>query len=146
MEKLYRSRRDKKLTGLCGGLAEAFNVDATLLRLVCVVCTFFSGGAVILLYVIASLVIPKEPLYGPDGYAARTGYPPYPPGAYGSPDGRSYAGGGYGFGESARQEPRHARSGESPIDEMMRAVENKAMKKEIEELKAKLAEYEKGAN
>ena len=63
MSKLYRSRRDKKVTGLCGGLAEAMNVDATLLRLLVVITTFFTGGTVIFIYFVAALVIPKEPGY-----------------------------------------------------------------------------------
>ena len=46
MKKLYRSRRDKKLFGLCGGLAEMLNVDATLLRILLIVITVFSSGAI----------------------------------------------------------------------------------------------------
>ncbi len=72
LKKLYRSSRDKKLFGLCGGLAEMLNVDATLLRILLIVVTIFTSGAVILIYIIAGLVVPKEPpLYsnfGPNGY------------------------------------------------------------------------------
>ena len=60
MKKLYRSRRDKKLFGLCGGLAEMLNVDATLLRILLIVITVFSSGALILVYILAGLVVPKE--------------------------------------------------------------------------------------
>lgn len=72
MKKLYRSSRDKKLFGLCGGLAEMLNVDATLLRILLVVVTIFTSGAVILIYIIAGLVVPKEPPvysgFGPNGF------------------------------------------------------------------------------
>ena len=61
MNKLYRSRRDKHITGLCGGLAKAFDIDTTLLRLVLVVTAVFSGGSVIMIYLLASIVIPAEP-------------------------------------------------------------------------------------
>ena len=60
MKKLYRSRRDKKLFGLRGGLAEMLNVDATLLRILLIVITVFSSGALILVYILAGLVVPKE--------------------------------------------------------------------------------------
>ncbi|UUZ83516.1 PspC domain-containing protein [Paenibacillus sp. P26] len=70
MTKLYRSRTDRKITGLCGGLADTLNIDATLLRLVVVVTAFFSGGVIIPLYFLAALVIPSEPWnggpYGPE--------------------------------------------------------------------------------
>lgn len=60
MTKLYRSRTDRKITGLCGGLAETLGFDATLLRLLVVITTLFSGGVVIGIYVLAALVIPSE--------------------------------------------------------------------------------------
>lgn len=61
--KLYRSRTDSKLTGLCGGLAEWFGVDPTIVRVLLVVTAFFSFGTVLLVYLICSVVIPKNP-YG----------------------------------------------------------------------------------
>ncbi|MEK3795345.1 PspC domain-containing protein [Paenibacillus sp. FSL R7-0204] len=65
-KKLTRSLTDKKLTGLCGGLARYLNVDATLVRLLVVVATFFSFGTVIFLYIIGSLIIPQESYGGFD--------------------------------------------------------------------------------
>lgn len=161
MTRLYRSTRDKKIFGLCGGLAETFNVDATLLRLVVVVATFFSAGTVILLYILCSLVIPKEPErpFGTFGgpYGGSYGGP------YGGPYGGSFGGHTYsgsgpyghtghhntsyaGTGPSAAASDRPAEaSGASPdLDEMMKDVEVKALRKEIEELRAKLAKLEKG--
>ncbi|UQZ35388.1 hypothetical protein C2I18_18800 [Paenibacillus sp. PK3_47] len=60
MKKLFRSERDKKVTGLCGGLAQYLNVDTTLIRLIAVVAAFFSFGTVALIYIVASILVPKE--------------------------------------------------------------------------------------
>ncbi|MBO9608610.1 MAG: PspC domain-containing protein [Paenibacillaceae bacterium] len=139
MTKLYRSSRDKKLFGLCGGLAEMLNLDATLLRLVVVIVTVFTGGSVILIYIVASMVIPKEPGY--DGFAMY-GHMPPPPSTPPSPGFRGSAGSMYGPAPQRPQAP--APVAHHPIDEMMKDIEKKAMQKELEELRAKLAKYEKG--
>lgn len=146
MSHLYRSRRDSKLTGLCGGLAEQLHVDSTLLRLVVVVTTVFSSFVVIPIYAVASLVIPKEPAFPP-------AYPPYtgqPNGGY-RPQTGCYPGAGatggvgpQGYPHAANINPQHASPSAGSIDEMMKDVEKKALWKEIEELRAKVAKYEKG--
>ena len=59
-KKLYRSRTDKKLCGVCGGLAKFFGLDSTIIRLILVLCVLFAGFG-ILAYLIAALVIPNEP-------------------------------------------------------------------------------------
>ena len=59
-KKLYRSNTDKKLCGVCGGLAKYFNMDPTIVRLIAVLLTLFVGGALIA-YIICALVIPEEP-------------------------------------------------------------------------------------
>lgn len=61
MKKLFRSQKDSKLTGLCGGIAEYFAIDATIVRLLVVIAAFFSFGAVILAYFVATLFVPKAP-------------------------------------------------------------------------------------
>ncbi|HOR41559.1 MAG TPA: PspC domain-containing protein [Atribacterota bacterium] len=61
MKKLYRSRRDSKIAGICGGIAEYFSIDTTIVRLLAALTIFFGGGGVIA-YLIAWLVIPLEPL------------------------------------------------------------------------------------
>lgn len=144
MKKLYRSQRDKKLFGICGGLAEVLNVDATLLRLVIVVTAFFSGGVLIPIYIIAALVIPKEPTldnplmstwnqYG----AGQSGYT-VPQGGYSYSNGPAYA-----AAPKTHPEPVAANANEG-LDHMMKDIESKAMWNEIQQLKAKLAKYEKG--
>lgn len=61
MRKLYRSATDKQISGLCGGLAQYFGIDATAIRLIAVVAVFFSFGTVTVLYLLGSLIVPKEP-------------------------------------------------------------------------------------
>ena len=59
-KKLYKSSTDKKIAGVCGGIAEYFNIDSTLVRLGWVVfCAL--GGSGLLAYIIASIVIPVNP-------------------------------------------------------------------------------------
>jgi phage shock protein PspC (stress-responsive transcriptional regulator) len=61
-ERLYRSGIDKKLGGICGGLAEYFDIDATLIRLLALV-SFFIGGMGLLVYIVAWVIIPMNPAY-----------------------------------------------------------------------------------
>ena len=58
MKKLYRSRKDTKIAGVCGGIAEYFNVDSNIIRLLAVL-TIFGGGGIIA-YIIAWIIIPLE--------------------------------------------------------------------------------------
>lgn len=58
-KRLYRSRTEKMLGGVCGGLAAYFNIDVTLIRVLAVVFGLFGGG--ILAYLILWIVIPQEP-------------------------------------------------------------------------------------
>jgi phage shock protein C len=59
--KLYRSRTDSMIGGVCGGLAEYFNIDPTLVRLSAVALTL-AGGSGILAYIIFWFVVPQKPL------------------------------------------------------------------------------------
>jgi phage shock protein C len=58
--KLYRSKTNRQLAGVCGGLAEHFNLDATLIRVLFVVLAVL-GGSGLVLYVAMWIIIPKEP-------------------------------------------------------------------------------------
>lgn len=60
-KKLYRSRTDRKIAGVCGGLGVYFNVDPTLIRLLSVLGLIFVGGTLVA-YIILMIVIPEEPL------------------------------------------------------------------------------------
>ena len=59
-KRLFRSRTDKKIAGVCGGLAEYFGIDPTLVRLAWVLVAAFAGAG-ILAYIIAALIIPENP-------------------------------------------------------------------------------------
>lgn len=59
-KKLYKSRKDRKIAGVCGGIAEYFNIDSVLVRLLLVAFTLL-GGSGILAYIIAALIIPESP-------------------------------------------------------------------------------------
>lgn len=61
MKKLYRSSTDRKLCGVCGGFAEYFDLDPTIIRLIFIFLTLFGGGGV-LIYLICALVVPKSPI------------------------------------------------------------------------------------
>jgi len=60
--KLYRSRDNKVLLGVCGGLGKYFNTDPTIVRIIWVLLTLVTVGVGLLGYLIAALVIPEEPL------------------------------------------------------------------------------------
>ena len=57
MKKLYRSSTDKKISGVCGGIAEYMNVDSTIVRLVAVLLVFGCGSG-LLAYIVAALIMP----------------------------------------------------------------------------------------
>lgn len=59
-KKLFRSRQDRKLCGVCGGLGEFFGLDSTIIRLLVVLAFFSSLGSGILVYFIAAFIIPEE--------------------------------------------------------------------------------------
>ncbi len=61
-KRLYRSRKDIVISGVCGGIAQFFNIDPVLVRVLWAVVAFGSAGNGILIYIIAAIVIPKEPL------------------------------------------------------------------------------------
>lgn len=119
-KRLYRSETDKKLGGLCGGLAEYLNVDATLLRLIVAIAVVFSAGTALVIYILGCLVVPTAPR--------------------GSGTERTFNtmnDSAFGFQQST-DEPDA-----SKLDEMMKEVEKKAMRQEIEDLKEKIAQLEK---
>jgi phage shock protein PspC (stress-responsive transcriptional regulator) len=149
------------LFGVCGGLAQYFGVESTMLRILLLIVAVFSAGSVIMVYLIAALVIPREPYTGPSvGYYGSGGYPGSgwgqagPPPHAGTPHSNGarpegwngqgawnpLSGTGYGAGSGGPgQTPPGAGN---PIDAMMEDIEKKALKREIEELKARLAKFE----
>lgn len=76
MNRLHRSKRNKVILGVCGGLAEYFNIDPTLIRIITVLIAF--SGVSIFLYIVAALIMPEDKGYtGSDqwgsGYGTGTG-------------------------------------------------------------------------
>ncbi len=73
-KRLYRSAREAMWSGVCGGLAEYFEMDPTLMRLIWVGATVVTGGAAILGYIVMWFVVPKDPGAPiPSGPAPTTG-------------------------------------------------------------------------
>ena len=64
MNRLYRSKKERMLGGVCGGLGEYLDVDPTVVRLVWVVVTVISMGIGILGYLLAWIIIPEEETKG----------------------------------------------------------------------------------
>ncbi|MDO4693979.1 MAG: PspC domain-containing protein [Eikenella sp.] len=60
VKKLYRSKTDRQLAGVCGGLAAYFGVDSGWVRIAAALAVLFTGVG-LLVYVIAAFVLPEEP-------------------------------------------------------------------------------------
>jgi phage shock protein C len=62
MDRLYRSRDDRMLAGVAGGLAEMWGADPSLVRVIWALLVVFTGGVALLVYIVMALVVPEEPL------------------------------------------------------------------------------------
>lgn len=71
MERLHRSKRNKVIFGVCGGLSEYLRIDVTLIRIICILAIF--AGAGIVLYIAAALIMPEDKGYTPDENRWNTG-------------------------------------------------------------------------
>ena len=74
-KKLYRSRTDSIIAGVCGGMGNYFDVDTTLIRLVFVIAAIL-GGHGLLAYLICLILIPLEPEDRPAEAVIETSQPP----------------------------------------------------------------------
>ena len=59
-KKLYRSNTNKKIAGVCGGLAEYLNIDPTIVRLIWALVVLCAGAG-LLAYIVCALIIPEKP-------------------------------------------------------------------------------------
>lgn len=59
-KRLYRSKSDQKLSGVCAGIAKYFNMDPTVIRLIWALAVIV-GGVGVLAYIVCAFVIPEEP-------------------------------------------------------------------------------------
>jgi phage shock protein C len=73
--RLYRSRTERQLAGVAGGIGNYLEVDPTVIRVLWILSVFFAGIG-ILLYIILAFVMPLEPLPAPGGYVPATATPP----------------------------------------------------------------------
>lgn len=92
-ERLYRSRGDRMVFGVAGGLARYLNIDSSIIRLVWVLLVLAAGTG-ILLYIIAAVLIPEEPVGSVPGTPPGTTAPAGGSWAYRPPTERRDAGGG----------------------------------------------------
>jgi len=76
-QRLYRSRTNKVFAGVCGGLAEYFDVDPVVIRILFVLMVLF-GGSGILLYIAAIIIVPQKP-YNPADYEQSSSPQSQPP-------------------------------------------------------------------
>ena len=60
-KKLYKSNQNKMIDGVCGGIAEYFGIDPTVVRLIWALFSLM-GGCGILAYIIAAIIIPRNPI------------------------------------------------------------------------------------
>ena len=60
-KKLYKSNQNKMIDGVCGGIAEYFGIDPTVVRLIWALFSLM-GGSGILAYIIAAVIIPRNPV------------------------------------------------------------------------------------
>ena len=63
-KRLYRSRKERVIGGVCGGMGKYFNMDPVIMRLIGAVLFFF-GGIGFLAYIIAWIIVPEEPVTTP---------------------------------------------------------------------------------
>lgn len=59
-KKLKRSRSDRVIAGVCGGIGEYFNIDPVVIRIIWVLLSFMPGGPGFLAYLVCALIIPED--------------------------------------------------------------------------------------
>ena len=69
-DRLYRSRHDRMLAGVAGGLAEMWGADPSLVRVIWALLVIFTGGLALLVYIVMAIVVPEEDDYVPTAAAA----------------------------------------------------------------------------
>jgi phage shock protein C len=73
-DRLYRSRDDRMLAGVAGGLAEMWDADPALIRIIWALLVIFTGGVALLVYIVMAIVVPEADEVYP-AQAASTGDP-----------------------------------------------------------------------
>ena len=65
-KRLYRSRTQRMIAGVCGGMAEYFNMDPTWVRLIAILLLFLGVGLLAIVYIILWIIVPLTPLSSSD--------------------------------------------------------------------------------
>jgi phage shock protein C len=98
-DRLYRSRDDRMLAGVAGGVAEMLDADPSIIRIIWAMLVFLTGGLALLVYVVMAIVVPERPEGMPIGTrwtpgdatpgqdAGRPDAGPVPDGGWRAPDG-----------------------------------------------------------
>jgi phage shock protein C len=85
-DRLYRSRSDRMLAGVAGGLAEMWNADPSLVRIVWALLVILTGGVALLVYIVMAIVVPEgDPVPWPSTSDAATSTEPFVDPATGAP-------------------------------------------------------------
>jgi phage shock protein C len=125
-DRLYRSRDDRILAGVAGGLAENLDVDPSIIRVVWALLVFLTGGIALLVYIVMAIVVPErpegmpvEPWSSGTPATAQGGDPvpgadpgPVAEGGWRAPDGSTVP---LAAGPSSTRRPRRDRSDRTPI-------------------------------
>ena len=91
-DRLYRSRDDRVLAGVAGGVAEMLDADPSIIRIAWALLTFLTGGLALVVYIVMAIVVPERPdrIEGAPSAAptgATAGGAPAPDGSWVAPDG-----------------------------------------------------------
>jgi len=91
-DRLYRSRDDRMIAGVAGGVAEMLDADPSIIRIVWALLVFLTGGIALLVYIVMAIVVPERPEgmpIAPKTAATGTAGPtePVPEGSWMAPDG-----------------------------------------------------------
>jgi phage shock protein C len=84
-DRLYRSRDDRILAGVAGGLAESLDADPSIIRILWALLIFLTGGIALLVYIVMAIVVPERPDGMPFQPWKPPGSPPGTPGTAGAP-------------------------------------------------------------
>ena len=82
---LFRSRDDRMLAGVAGGLAELWDADPSLIRIIWAVLIPFTGGVALVVYIVMAIVVPEEEPFAAPLTGQATGEPALPDGAGAAP-------------------------------------------------------------
>jgi phage shock protein C len=103
-DRLYRSRDDRMIAGVAGGLAEMWDADPALIRIIWALLVIFTGGVALLVYIVMAIVVPEAD----DAFPASSQSPSTTPGDAATPSGSGWVSPGPSS-RDARAEARAAR-------------------------------------